>query len=591
MSLEATPLPFVPAAKPAAQTRGASTNRADDGFEALVDKAKRERAAADKSAEAKLNEPEPAKAIPTSEITLTDAKSEPSKGAETGVEGIAFVAELNVEATARPANGPVTVEPASEEIPDPEGAAVVKSAEVTDQDQAGLTGNRVKADPDLALAATSDEDSAVKAPGTGDKAGDNPKANPLLQPVDKRASTPVEGDAEIPPASAAPKTPSGDAPTPSGDAALTAREARAADALQRAADAKAAKAGAEVNPNPQNTAKGEPGAKAGGEARADVTLPKAAAGKTDQPAKAETAPTDGEPLDGEVLAPLKEGRPASERAPGELLRGDIQKARRASATGADAAAARAERADARSGAASATPAEPKPAGQPAQPAAPAMAPPGLPGVLTATPAFEVLLAQMNFAADGQAMLDDGPMDPALSKSDAAFDPSGVRMDARAEVRTASTLQFAQGPRMTPQSAQTMAAQIAQRFNEGSRVFDIRMDPPELGRVEVRMEVSSDNSVRAVLSAERAETLAELQRHARELERALSEAGLDVGEDALSFSLSDDSEHAGESRDDTGPDLPVFADTDAGADALSAPLAPVSTYGFLLARAEGLDVSV
>jgi len=283
----------------------------------------------------------------------------------------------------------------------------------------------------------------------------------------------------------------------------------------------------------------------------------------------------------DILAPLKEARPATERTPGELLRSDIRDARGA-ATLSDV------KPDAKTAMAEAKPAPAPAASQAANPPAPSATPIPTP---QATPAFELLLAQMNGAMAADPVLADAPADPALAKSDTAFDPAAVRVEARNEVRTASTLQFAQGPRLTPHSAQTMAAQIAQRFNEGSRIFDIRMDPPELGRVEVRLEVGSDNTVRALLAAERTETLAELQRSARDLERALADAGLELGEDALSFSLTDDGAAADDFGDDGAPDQPVFAGGDAGLEPLSGPLAPLSTYGFLLARAEGLDVSV
>jgi flagellar hook-length control protein FliK len=291
-----------------------------------------------------------------------------------------------------------------------------------------------------------------------------------------------------------------------------------------------------------------------------------------------------------ALAPLKDAQPASERAPGEVLRGDIRAAR-ASATGAEAARAASQAKSASAAPGSEIKLNAPSAGGAVGSPSPAAANPVTPPAFQALPAFEVLLAQMTGNQAADLTLGDAPVDPTLSKTEALFDPSGARIEARAEMRAASTLQFAQGPRMTPQSAQSMAAQIAQRFNEGSRVFDIRMDPPELGRVEVRMEVSSDNSVRAVLSAERAETLAELQRNARELERALTEAGLDVGEDALSFTLSDDTAAEDQAGGETATPEPVFADGETGAEALSGRLAPISTYGFLLSRAEGLDVSV
>ncbi len=381
---------------------------------------------------------------------------------------------------------------------------------------------------------------------------------------------------------------------------LTARETRASEVLTRLMSEGQRTEGAKTA-----SSEGKEGHLAGlakaadaatGKATGNAATPKAAEAQAAARANTQTqVQSETQPAEtGDIEAPqtgverLKDAKPVSERTPGELLRSDIRQARSEAGRGVEASAAKAS--DAKSAHAGSSATEIKPDASAHAAARPATPSTIIPPAFQAMPAFEFMLAGL--PQGGELMLDEVSLDPALSKSDAAFDPVAARGDARAEIRTASTLQFAQGPRLTPQSAQTMAAQIAQRFNEGSRVFDIRMDPPELGRVEVRLEVGKDNSVRAVLAAERTETLAELQRSARELERALTEAGLDVGEDALSFSLSDEgSSLFDDNRSETGPNTPVFVDGESGLDRLEGPLAPVSTYGFLLARAEGLDVSV
>jgi len=84
----------------------------------------------------------------------------------------------------------------------------------------------------------------------------------------------------------------------------------------------------------------------------------------------------------------------------------------------------------------------------------------------------------------------------------------------------------------------LAVHIAQQHNKGARRFDIRLDPPELGRIEVRLDVSRDGQVTTHLVVERSETLDLLQRDARQLERALQNAGLNTSEDGMKFSLKD-----------------------------------------------------
>ena len=86
--------------------------------------------------------------------------------------------------------------------------------------------------------------------------------------------------------------------------------------------------------------------------------------------------------------------------------------------------------------------------------------------------------------------------------------------------------------------QSVAIQIAAKAQNGAQQFDIRLNPPELGRVDVRLEFTKDGQVTTHLIVERPETLDMLSKDARQLERALSEAGVDIEQDGLTFSLQD-----------------------------------------------------
>ncbi len=97
----------------------------------------------------------------------------------------------------------------------------------------------------------------------------------------------------------------------------------------------------------------------------------------------------------------------------------------------------------------------------------------------------------------------------------------------------------------PLTAPALAHQIAKSFEGGETRMEIRLDPAELGKIEVRLEIAADNSVSAVVSAETPETLQELTRHARDLEEALNAAGLNVDAGGLSFQMSE--REAGEDR--------------------------------------------
>ena len=88
------------------------------------------------------------------------------------------------------------------------------------------------------------------------------------------------------------------------------------------------------------------------------------------------------------------------------------------------------------------------------------------------------------------------------------------------------------------TTQSIALTIAQKAQNGVQQFEIRLNPPELGRVDVRLEFGKDGQVTTHLIVERPETLEMLNKDSRQLARALEEAGLKLDNDGLSFSLQD-----------------------------------------------------
>lgn len=87
--------------------------------------------------------------------------------------------------------------------------------------------------------------------------------------------------------------------------------------------------------------------------------------------------------------------------------------------------------------------------------------------------------------------------------------------------------------------QMIAATIQKSSNDGTnKSITLQLDPPELGRLEIKMSFGKDKAIKAILTAERPETLALLQRDAHTLERTLSNMGLDAN-GGLSFELAND----------------------------------------------------
>ena len=84
--------------------------------------------------------------------------------------------------------------------------------------------------------------------------------------------------------------------------------------------------------------------------------------------------------------------------------------------------------------------------------------------------------------------------------------------------------------------------IAKALTEGHRRITVRLDPPELGRVEVRLDFAGDGTVKAFVRADNHHTLDLLQRDSRLLERALTDSGLKADSGSLNFSLNQGSQN-------------------------------------------------
>ncbi|GHA28212.1 hypothetical protein GCM10007989_25310 [Devosia pacifica] len=84
----------------------------------------------------------------------------------------------------------------------------------------------------------------------------------------------------------------------------------------------------------------------------------------------------------------------------------------------------------------------------------------------------------------------------------------------------------------------VAFEISRHVQQGNSQFQIRLDPPELGRIEVKLDFDKHGQVHARLTVEKSETLDMMMRDQRALERALAQAGLDGAKTSLEFSLKD-----------------------------------------------------
>jgi chemotaxis protein MotD len=148
--------------------------------------------------------------------------------------------------------------------------------------------------------------------------------------------------------------------------------------------------------------------------------------------------------------------------------------------------------------------------------------------------------------------------------------------------------------VAPPAPQTVAVpitgvgvEITSKALAGNNHFEIRLDPPELGRIQVHLNVDRDGNVTSRVIADRHDTLDLLRRDTTGLERALQDAGLKTSDNSLQFSLRDQSANQQQQQQDhrntNAAHLVVEDET--------LPSVEATQYVRYGTRAGGLDISV
>lgn len=134
-------------------------------------------------------------------------------------------------------------------------------------------------------------------------------------------------------------------------------------------------------------------------------------------------------------------------------------------------------------------------------------------------------------------LDAKPADGTASQTFTATLAATSANDSPQSTReAAASTQRPQRPAQAAPAAAQIAVHIVRAMADGVSRFTVQLQPAELGRVEVKMEIGRDGTVRATVTADRQETVDQLSRDSRALERALQDAGLKADSQNLHFSL-------------------------------------------------------
>ncbi|MCX7296993.1 MAG: flagellar hook-length control protein FliK [Hyphomicrobiales bacterium] len=133
----------------------------------------------------------------------------------------------------------------------------------------------------------------------------------------------------------------------------------------------------------------------------------------------------------------------------------------------------------------------------------------------------------------------------------------------------------------------VAFEITSKALAGKGQFDIRLDPPDLGRIHVRLDVDRDGNVITHMVADRTDTLDMLRKDTAGLERALQDAGLKTSDNSLQFSLRDQSANQQQNQSGNADTAHIVVDDEQ----LAANEPAQRNYERTNAPAGGLDIRV
>ena len=111
-------------------------------------------------------------------------------------------------------------------------------------------------------------------------------------------------------------------------------------------------------------------------------------------------------------------------------------------------------------------------------------------------------------------------------------------------------------------AEQVSVKITKALQAGQDRITIRLNPAELGRVEVKMELTHDGRTTAIVTADNRDTLEMLRRDSSDLQKALEEGGLQLSNNDMQFNLrGEEGQMAedGDGKSGTGSDEEELAD--------------------------------
>lgn len=129
-----------------------------------------------------------------------------------------------------------------------------------------------------------------------------------------------------------------------------------------------------------------------------------------------------------------------------------------------------------------------------------------------------------------------PSTPSAVQSRTEITAARDTQNAKQAASTAKTTQAAR-PTDTPALSQEFNKLLARRL-DNSTAFELRLDPPSLGKLEGRMTVGDDGKSVLALKFDNQSTLDLFSKDEAALRTTLEEAGIELGDHGLEFSLAE-----------------------------------------------------
>ena len=114
---------------------------------------------------------------------------------------------------------------------------------------------------------------------------------------------------------------------------------------------------------------------------------------------------------------------------------------------------------------------------------------------------------------------------------------GSDSSTKSDTTTTQSSQTQSSYHLSSNNIDAIAAIMVKKFNNGEQSFNVRLDPPELGEIEIELKFDKDKKVKASISASNQDTLGDLNKSVKELVQSLKDTGLDINEEDFEFTLN------------------------------------------------------